>query len=220
MKRSQSTGRRRNSEAEPEQVLYFPEGAQANTTVHLDGPEAQHAQKSLRLRSGDPVVLVDGKGERFHGVIQDMGKRSFEVSIERIEALTPWPSPSICLAAGVLRTSRMDWLVEKASELGAGRFVPLIMDRSVAKPSEGGSKVERWRRIAVESLKQCKRSHLLQVEEPQGLEAFLESLTGEPLFFAEPSGEPLQSFADPAPAVTLVVGPEGGISEIEQGQLV
>lgn len=207
----------------PEQVLFLPEAHGPGEQVRLEGAEAEHALRSLRIRTGDPIHLVDGDGSRHAGSVARIEKHSLEVRIESTERLRPWPGRRIWLAAGILRTARMDLLVEKASELGAERFIPLALKHCVARPSEEGVKTERWGRIAVESLKQCRRARLMEVADPLDLDGFLAALPAERhLFVADPGGEDPASLAsahDPAPVV-VVVGPEGGLAEEELGILV
>ena len=207
---------------EPEQVLYLGAPATVGRGARIEGSEADHARRSLRLRSGDQVALVDGCGKRYHGRIASLDRQGLEVTILSEEPLAVWPSREIWLGAGVLRSTRMDGIVEKASELGATRFVPLLLKRCVARPHEEGTKQERWHRIAVESLKQSRRAMLLDVAPPMDLETFLKALpAGRSLWVADPAGE------DPAEAarhirpglLALLVGPEGGLAPEETGAL-
>ncbi len=216
-------GRRGSREGEPEQVLYLGSGARVGESIRIEGSEADHARRSLRIRSGDAIHLVDGVGHRFAGHVADLDKRSIEVAVESVEDLSPWPDQRLILAAGVLRSTRMDQVVEKASELGVERFVPLVLARSVARPHEAGAKLDRWRRIAVESLKQCRRATLMDVAEPMELGAFLLTLpeTGT-LWVADPDGEDPRHRVDPpwgGGPLVCVVGPEGGLDETEMGLL-
>jgi 16S rRNA (uracil1498-N3)-methyltransferase len=217
--------RHRGRSPEPEQVLYVDVPVEAGRTVALTGNEADHARRSLRLRTGHPVALVDGRGSRYHGQVTGLAKARLTVRVDVVEPLAPWPRRPLWLGAGILRSARMDTLIEKASELGVARLVPLLLERSVARPHETGSKQDRWQRLAVESLKQSKRSHLMEVAPPAGLEAFLEEIPeGAGLWWADPGGtSPLAAAgaapAGPASPLVLVVGPEGGLSPPEAGRL-
>lgn len=207
---------------EPEQVLYVPVTPEVGTRVRVEGEHGDHGRRSLRLRPGDAVALVDGRRNRFHGHVTGLDRRGFEVEVERHEPLAVWPAVPITLAAGVLKSTRMDTLVEKASELGAVRFVPLVLERTVARPGEDGAKHQRWERIAIESLKQSRRAELMTVAAPTSLEAFLAGLEPDiTLVVAEPSGDGPGAWARSGAAgpLALVVGPEGGLTEPEQAAL-
>lgn len=205
----------------PEQVLYQDAELLPGRRTRITGSEADHARRSLRLRSGDPIHLVNGRGRRYAGRVTDLAKQFVEVEVEHEEVLEPWPRRTIWLGAGVLRSTRMDTLVEKASELGVARFVPLVLERSVAKPDSEGAKENRWHRLAIESLKQSRRSRLMEVDEPRTLEAFLEAIPpGSPLWAADPDGvNPLSLDAEGGDRLDLVVGPEGGLSARERALL-
>jgi 16S rRNA (uracil1498-N3)-methyltransferase len=221
MKREKRRRRPRSGRTEPEQVLYRPGPVQPGQIVGIEGAEADHAVRSLRLRSGDAVWLTDGAGSRHHGVVHTIGKHRLEVDVHGTEPVVRWPRREVWLGAGVIRTARMDVLVEKASELGVTRFVPLALARCVARPEEGGTKAERWHRIAVESLKQSKRAFLMELGEPTGLDDFLRVVpTGATLAFADPGGPGPAGLPRGTGPLVLLVGPEGGLEPEERDTLL
>jgi len=205
-------------ESPPEHVLYQDADLAPGRTTRLEGGEAEHARRSLRLRPGDDVHLVNGRGRRYQGRVVDLGKQFVHVEIQSEEALPAWPRTTIWLGAGVLRSTRMDTLVEKASELGVSRFVPLVLERSVAKPGGEGTKEDRWHRLAIESLKQSRRSLLMEVDLPRTLDAFLNALPPDAeLWAADPDGDnPSRGPSSSSGTLALVVGPEGGLSMRER----
>jgi len=209
-------------ESPPEQVLYQDADLAPGRTTRLEGSEADHAKRSLRLRTGDAVHLVNGRGRRYQGRVVDLGKQFVDVEIQSEETLPVWPAVSVWLGAGVLRSTRMDTLVEKASELGVSRFVPLVLERSVAKPGGEGTKENRWHRLAIESLKQSRRSQLMDVDLPRTLDAFLNALPLDAqLWAADPEGEaPSHVPRSVSGTLGLVVGPEGGLSSRERAILL
>lgn len=206
----------------PEQVLFVAAQPAPGEVVHIRGNEAQHARRSLRVRSTDRVHLVDGCGHRYRGTVTTMDKDAIGVAVEEVETIPAWPVRTLWVGAGILRSTRMDFVVEKASELGATRLVPLLLTRCVARPSETGAKLDRWRRLAVESLKQSRRARLMELGDPSSLEAFLEDCPAEStLWVADPEGVPPAQAATatgPGPVV-LVVGPEGGLTPDETSVL-
>jgi len=179
--------------------------------VAIDGEEARHALLSLRLRAGDEVVVFDGRGGRGVGRVAETGRRSVRVLVERVERREA-PHPRVTLATAIPKGKRWPFLVEKAVELGAARIVPVHFARGVAK---GEGDPERWRRWAIEAAKQCGRDWLPEIDPPSALADILSRAEGVK-WLADPGGDGAVDVR-PIADVTVLVGPEGGVTEDERG---
>jgi 16S rRNA (uracil1498-N3)-methyltransferase len=184
--------------------------------IALETEEARHAFGSLRLRAGDRVVLTDGVGS-VTGAELTRCVRSDVIAVvdEVVTRVLPLPGPTVAL--GVLHTKAMDWAVQKAVEVGAAAFVPLLCDRSQGSHQRTLERVEHWRRVARQALKQCRRPWAMEVESPLTM---AEVLGGRllPGLVAAPEG-----LTDVSGLIshwmTLLVGPEGGLTLEEREAL-
>src|SRR5262245_54215607 len=128
--------------------------------ITLDPAESHHLAHVLRKKEGDVITLTHGQGEYFEAkILQNRGNMVLEIlSSTKKRAMK---GPQILLAAALLKGPRMDWLVEKATELGASQILPFISERSVVKPGSPQDqlkKIQRWTRISQAALKQSARS--------------------------------------------------------------
>ena len=133
-----------------------------NLTACPEMPEdqAHHALSVLRLAAGTSVMLFDGQGHHATAAIRTTSKRSLTLELTAEIATDPPPSPALTIAVAVPKADRADWLIEQASQLNVTRIQWLTTDRSVVKPKEGGAKLEKHHRLAIESAKQSHRTHL------------------------------------------------------------
>jgi len=187
----------------------------------LTDAEAHHGKDVLRLSSGAAVELFNGRGLVAEAVVQVVGRR--ELSCQVLSARTePEPTPRVTLATAVPKGERFDWLVEKATELGVSRLIPLITERSSVDPRD--SKLSRLRQTVIAACKQCRRAHLMELTEATRWQDFLKGAAGHSLFIAHPDGSQhsdignLMNPSGDANEVFLLVGPEGGFTagEIDQ----
>ena len=192
--------------------------------VCLDRDESHHALTVLRRHDRDPVTLVDGRGHRLTARLD--GKSG---KLAQLEILTvtfdddEQAAPRLCLACGVVKGRRWEWVLEKAVELGVHRITPLLAEHGVVEPREG--RRERWLSILRAALKQSGRCWLPELDEPQGVLEFLAGREQGPLWFGAVPEEREGLVADPVAAecagwLTVAIGPEGGWSADERGALV
>ncbi len=198
---------------------------EAPAHAELPPAEAHHALHVLRLRTGAAVELFDGRGGVADGRIADVSHRKVTVQIERAWTEPPFPGPRVHLAFAVPKGSRADWLVEKATELGAASLRPTIFQRSVAgKEPLSAAKRGRWVGHCVAAAKQAGLAHLPTVEDPAPLADMLARaagtlvLVGDTIEEAVPVLEALaRQRADQD--ILIIVGPEGGFAEAERASL-
>jgi 16S rRNA (uracil1498-N3)-methyltransferase len=183
--------------------------------AELTGDEARHLASVMRAKVGDEVIVFDGSGAEFLARITAIGRRAVELAtIERREISRELPF-SLTLAVALPKGERQKWLVDKATELGVTRLVPLITERGVAQPL--AASLDRLRRSVVEASKQCGRNRLMEIASPLAVsELFASAQRDQVRIVADPSGS-LISALNPRGGSPLLaaVGPEGGFSTDE-----
>ncbi|GHV23567.1 ribosomal RNA small subunit methyltransferase E [Planctomycetales bacterium] len=183
--------------------------------VHLSAAEAQHAGAAKRLNAGDAVTLFDGRGGIGVGEISALGKRDAVVEIARLETAPP-PRP-LTIATAIPKGKRWQILVEKLTEIGATKIVPLKFARSVVT----GIEITAAARWSIEAGKQARRAWLPVIETETTLAKFLATAKDADLFLADPQGEKLTGGDAAAREVRKkaervgLIGPEGGLTPEE-----
>ena len=211
---------RRRFYAPPE--AFAPDGA----SVVLSEEESRHLRDVLRLRAGDEAFVFDGEGREFACVVRGVGGRAAALEVRgRVPSPSPESPLELTLAVALLKGEKFDLVVQKATELGAARVLPVETKRSDVRlrdRADAARRVGRWRRLALEASKQSGRARVPAVAEPTRLEPLVAGAgaAGElRLLFAERGGAALDSLSaeggrGPA-AVTALVGPEGGWDDEE-----
>lgn len=196
---------------------FFIDGA-ADGRAYITGADALHIAKALRMRPGEAMTLCDGKGTDFDGVLETVTDRQVTVRITASRPSQAEPTLAVTLYQGLPKGDKMDWIVQKAVELGVTAVVPVATRRSVARlEGKADKKQERWQRIAAEAAGQCGRGMLPSVERPLSWSQALSCLSGEPaLVFYEGGGRPLRELVTPSTRrLSVFVGPEGGFDPEE-----
>ncbi len=137
--------------------FFVPADSVSGGRITVKGDELHHARDVMRLREGDDITVFDGTGKEYAGTIDKVGKIEMTAVISRTSE-APAEKCRITLLQAVPKASKMDLIVEKATELGVSRIIPVVTSRTVMKISEGGNKSQRWKKISMVAAKQCGRS--------------------------------------------------------------
>lgn len=195
----------------------------------LSGDQARHASTVLRLAPGDTVILLDGGGEEFYArILKDPHPSPKRIRLEILgpHEATPEPAVELTLGLSLVKLAQMEDVIRRGTELGLSFLTPVITKRSAVRLSSkrAEAKQERWQRIALESLKQCNRSRPIGVKPTLAFTDFLKATENFPLkimLYEELSSEASpgwsQVFAEKKhpEKVAVLVGPEGGFTEVE-----
>ncbi|HVR34665.1 MAG TPA: RsmE family RNA methyltransferase [Methylomirabilota bacterium] len=165
--------------------FHLPPGECRGDELILSGREAHHATQVLRLRRGEPVVVLDGAGERLRCEPVEMDRRRVLLRVlERVKV--PPPAWRLLLIQAVPKGKLFDWIIQKATELGVSRIIPLLTERTISEldPRAAVAKREKWRLIAVEAAKQCDAPWLPEIDAPVSIDALIEDLPEADLHLA------------------------------------
>lgn len=198
---------------------FFLETPPADDRATLTGDEARHLTRVMRAAVGDSLELFDGRGGAWQAEVMRLGRQEVELVIlaesPAAEPHTP-TATTLTIAAALPKGDRQKWMVEKLTELGAARLVPLSTARSVAEATP--SALTRLRRQVIEACKQCRRNTLLEIAEPQSLAEACDSRGPGTLgLLTDPAGQPAGRLLTPPPtSILALIGPEGGFTPNER----
>jgi 16S rRNA (uracil1498-N3)-methyltransferase len=207
--------------------FYVPPEQCHGEVIQLPDAEAHHAARVLRLTPGEPVTVLDGMGHTYDCVTQEVSKRIVTLAVRQKTFTPPLPC-QITLLQAILKAKAMDYIVQKATELGAARIVPILTERVVVQLSErdAGAKADKLRPIAIEAIKQCGSPWLPKIEPAIRLTDFLaQGETFElPLVASletgsQSPGEFIRAFRDREKrlpqSAAVWIGPEGDFTAAE-----
>jgi 16S rRNA (uracil1498-N3)-methyltransferase len=190
--------------------------------LKVEGEEVKHIRKVLRLKAGDQISVFDGLGKEFEGVIVEEGLSSVVLRVKNIHSSKRDSPLEITLAQSLLKGEKMDYLIQKATELGVEEIIPFLSSRSVPllEKSKRLKRYQRWKRIAIEASKQCGRGVIPEIESLQDYSEMLQKALPDALrlILWEREGVRLKEILERSKErkrIFFVIGPEGGFSEGE-----
>jgi 16S rRNA (uracil1498-N3)-methyltransferase len=190
--------------------------------VKVEGEEVKHIRKVLRLKAGDDISVFDGLGKEFEGTIVEEGLSSVVIRIKNVYSSKRDSPLEVTLAQSLLKGEKMDYLIQKATELGVEEIIPFLSSRSVPllEKSKRLKRHQRWKRIAIEASKQCGRGVIPEIESLQDYSEMLQRASPNALrlILWEKEGAKLKKILErpkEGKRIFFVIGPEGGFNEGE-----
>jgi 16S rRNA (uracil1498-N3)-methyltransferase len=198
--------------------IYVPQPLRPGREVELPIQAGEHLARVLRLDRGHRLRLFDGSGDEYEAELASLAKRSVTARVLESADAEDRESPlRITLAQGIARGEKMDWILQKATELGVARIVPIVTDRTEVRldAERAERRVAHWEAVVASACEQSGRRRLPEISEPAKLAdwaATLDDETGLRLAL-DPTGDLTPRDLPPSASATLVVGPEGGLSD-------
>jgi 16S rRNA (uracil1498-N3)-methyltransferase len=200
----------------PEHRLCVASPLAAGRTLTLDPDRSHYVCRVLRQRRGDALTLFNGDGLAFRAVIVTADARSCEVELSDVIASEPAPYVRVHVAQALIKSERQDWMLQKATELGASDLWLLVSEHTEVRVS--GPRLERrrahWQRVVVSAAEQSGRYRLPQLHGPLPLHDFLRAPPASQMLLLDPGAPPLGNVA--CKDTVLLLGPEGGFSDAER----
>ena len=197
--------------------IHVPQALTLGSEVELPAQAGEHIARVLRLECGHPLRLFNGDGREYTGELALVGKRSVTARVLASAAADRESPLRITLGQGIARGDKMDWILQKATELGVARIVPLITDRTEVKlgPDRAERRLAHWHAVITSACEQCGRNRLPELHEPVRLADWIAELVDHPAvrLALDPHGKLATRELSISDAATLAVGPEGGLSE-------
>ena len=202
---------------------FFIDGT-ADGRAYIAGADALHIAKALRMRPGEALTLCDGKGTDFDGVLETVTDRQVTVRITASRPSQAEPTLAVTLYQGLPKGDKMDWIIQKAVELGAYRVVPVSMKRSVVKldAKKADAKRKRWNAVSESAAKQSKRSLIPEVAPLMTYkEAVKEAAGYDMVLLPYESADGIRKTREllasvkPGTDIAVFIGPEGGFEDEE-----
>jgi 16S rRNA (uracil1498-N3)-methyltransferase len=185
---------------------------------YLEGDEAKHLAQVLRIQTGDTITVFDGLGNFAEARVLSVSKQRIDLMLELAESKLS-PLPEITLAQAIPKGKNMDWIVQKAVELGVTKIQPLVTRNTIVSP--GDEKAEKWRRTALEACKQCAQFTIPAIADPMTFDSWVQSHEPSELRIIASLAENPKNFRETLAAhpeiesITLLIGPEGDFTPQE-----
>lgn len=204
--------------------IHVAQALHVDGEVTLSGAAAEHVGRVLRLRSGDALTLFNGDGSDYTAQLTAVSRGAATARVTGAAALHNESPLALTLAQGIARGDKMDWVVQKATELGAVRIVPLLSERSEVRLDEqrAAKRAEHWRAVAISACEQCGRARIPVIDPVLSIANWCTGLGNDPalrLALLPNATRRVRDLKTMSAGILLVVGPEGGLGERDLASL-
>ena len=198
--------------------IYTPQPLHTGESLSLEPQASRHLSQVLRLREGAELHLFNGNGDAFCATITSANKKGVELSIgEKLEHSSKESPLETKLGIGISKGDRMDWLIQKCTELGVSEIIPLLSERvDVKLPADRmAKKLQHWQQVAISACEQSGRNQVPAILQPQKLENWVTTVSANKKLVLDFENDDKATSEDASNSIALLVGPEGGLSELE-----
>jgi len=197
--------------------IYSAQPLASGATLALDEGPSVHLARALRMRADDSLVLFDGHGNEWPANISQVGKKVVTVRLGERRVRSLESQLKIHIGISISRGDRMDWIIQKATELGVSAITPLRSDRSEVKLSgeRAGKKLRHWRQIAISACEQCGRNTLPQLDPLTSVADWIREIDADKKYVLHHRAGASKSASGIPSSVAVLIGPEGGLNDIE-----
>ena len=203
--------------------VYSPQTMAIGDCIELEAGAARHLTSALRMTSGQLITLFNGQGGEYTAELVEAKKGKASVRITEFDQTDRESSLSIHLAIGISRGERMDWIIQKATELGVSKITPLFTERCEVKLSGDrlDKKVGHWQQVAISACEQSQRNRVPQINKPLKLDQWQMNCEASlKLVLHHRANQSLSDMRQPTGPIALLIGSEGGLSEREIEQAI
>ncbi|MFZ0219674.1 MAG: 16S rRNA (uracil(1498)-N(3))-methyltransferase [Candidatus Aquirickettsiella sp.] len=197
--------------------IYQPQALNTEQKVNLSKEASGHLIRVLRMQVGDELIVFNGKAGEFHATIIDLNKNAVMVKLSEFDAINRESPLQITLAQAVLRADKMDYMLQKAVELGVTRFIPVLTARSTLKlaPERWQKRCLHWQGVMLAACEQSGRTRLPKLENPMTFDVATTAIKADQRIILQPCAKQNINSLPSFQSVALLVGPAGGWSENE-----
>ncbi|MBK8188221.1 MAG: 16S rRNA (uracil(1498)-N(3))-methyltransferase [Cellvibrio sp.] len=197
--------------------IYIDQALAITDSVLLNENASHYLSKVLRMQEGRELIVFNGQGGEYSAQIKEIGKKQIAIQISQFSEGNRQSPLELHLAIGISRGERMDWVLQKATELGVTQIIPLITERTEVKikGEKQDKKMQHWQQIIISACEQCQRNLLPILQEPQAIDSWLKTVSTDYRFVLHHRNDQSLSESSAPKSVTLLIGPEGGLSEEE-----
>jgi len=197
--------------------VYEPQPLSAGQCIDLSDTTIQHVIRALRLREGDPLCLFNGDGQEYPARLTRVDKRAAQATLESPQTPAIESGLQIHIGQTLSRGERMDYAVQKATEMGAARITPLTSERCEVKlkTERENKRLRHWQQVAISACEQSQRTRVPEIAEVSPLQEWIRTVEADlKLVLHHHTAQPLQTMTAPG-SVALLIGPEGGLTDAE-----
>jgi 16S rRNA (uracil1498-N3)-methyltransferase len=197
--------------------IFSAQKLQINASIELEPGPSQHLSRVLRMKRGDSIILFDGTGGQYPATITALGKKSVVAITADFDPVERESGLCLHLGIAISRGERMDWVVQKATELGVSAITPLRSERTEVRLSEARAekKLRHWQQVATSACEQCGRNRLPNIQPTQNLAQWVSGVEADTRLVLHHRASSTHADATSPSSIALLVGPEGGLSPDE-----